>query len=158
MSRCVRIVIAAVVAIHLAAVASAQAKKLQQSELPEAVQATAARESAQGKVTGYWQRDQNGTVVYEVDLVVDGRARGVLINPEGVVVAVQEEVPWEKLEPDVQAGLKSQAGDGKVDKVFSISRDGQVTRYVAIVEKGGQKTNVQVGPDGAPPVGSPGNQ
>ena len=156
MSRCVRIVIAAVVAIHLAAIASAQAQKLQQSDLPEAVQATAARESAQGKVTGIWQRDENGTVVYEVDLVVDGRARGVLINPEGVVVAVQEEVPWEKLEQGVQAGLKSQAGDGKVDKVFSISKDGQVTRYIAIVEKGGQKTNVQVGPDGAAPTESPG--
>jgi hypothetical protein len=163
MSRCFRIVIAAVVAIQVAAVASAQAasaqaKKLQQSELPEAVQTTAARESAQGKVTAYWQHDQNGAVTYEMDLVVDGKARGVLINPEGVVVAVQDEVSWELLDPGVQAGLKSQAGDGKVSTVYSVSKDGQVTRYIAIVEKGGQKTKVQVGPDGAPPAppaGSP---
>lgn len=163
MSRCVRIlIIAAVATIHLAAAASAQAnvqaKKLQQSDLPEPVQATAAKESAQGKVTGYWQRDQDGAVIYEVDLVVDGRARGVLINAEGTVVAVQEEVPWEKLEPGVQAGLKSQAGDGKIERVFSISRDGQVSRYIAIVAKDGQKTNVQVGPDGAAPAGSPGGR
>jgi hypothetical protein len=31
-----------------------------------------------------------------------------------------------------------------------------VTRYIAIVEKGGQKTKVEVGPDGAPPAESPG--
>lgn len=155
MSRCLRIVIAAVAAIHMAAVASAQAKKLQQSDLPEAVQATAARESAQGKVTGYWQRDQDGAVTYEVDMVVDGHARGVLINAEGTVVAVQEEVPLEKLDPGVQAGLKSQAGDAKIGKVFSISKDGQVMRYVGIVDKGEQKTTVQVGPDGAPVAKAP---
>jgi hypothetical protein len=155
MSRFSRIVIAALLALPVAAIASAQAKKLQQSDLPEAVQVTAARESAQGKVTGYWQRDQDGSVIYEVDLVVDGHARGVLINPEGAVVAVQEEVPWQKLDPGVQAGITSQAGDGKVSRVFSISRDGQVTRYIAIVEKGEQKTKVQVGPDGAPLAGSP---
>ena len=161
MSRCFRIVIAAVVAIQVAAAASAQvnaqAKKLQQSDLPEAVQATAAKETAQGKVTGIWQRDQDGGVVYEVDLVVDGHARGVLINPEGVVVAVQEEVPWNKLDPSIQSGIQSQAGDGKVAKVYSISRDGKLLRYIAIVDKGGQKTKVEVGADGAPPATSPGS-
>ena len=157
MCRCIRILIAAVVAIHMAAVASAQAnaqaKKLQQSDLPEPVQATAAKETAQGKVTGIWQRDQDGAVVYEVDLVVDGHARGVLINPEGV----QEEVPWDKLDPSIQSGIQSQAADGKVAKVYSISRDGKLLRYIAIVDKAGQKTKVEVGADGAPPAPSPGS-
>jgi hypothetical protein len=158
MSRVFRTLIAAIVAIQIAAIASAQAKKLQQSDLPEAVQATAARESAQGKVTGYWQREADGAVMYEVDLVVDGHARGVLINPEGAVIAVQDEVPWNKLDPGIQSGLQSQAGDGKVATVYSISRDGKVTRYIAIVEKGGQKTKVEVGPDGASPAESPGER
>ena len=155
MSRFSRIVIAAVLALPIAAIASAQAKKVQQSDLPEAVQATAARETGGGKVTGYWQRDQDGTTTYEVDLVVDGHARGVLINSEGAVVAVQDEVSLEKLDPAVQAGIRSQAGDGKVGRVFSISKDGQVTRYVAFVEKGEQKTTVQVGPDGSTPSAGP---
>ena len=158
MSRCIRVVLAAVSAITIAAIASAQSappKQLQQSDLPEAVQATAAKESAQGKVTGIWQRDQDGSTIYEVDLVVDGHARGVLITPEGVVVAVQDEVPLEKLDPGVQAGIRSQAGDGKVSRVFSITRNGQLNRYIAIVEKGDQKTKVQVGPDGAPLAAGP---
>ena len=158
MSRRLRVVFGAVLAVAVVAVASAQApqaKQLQQSDLPPAVQATAAKEIAQGKVTSIWQRDQDGGVIYEVDLVVDGHARGVLINPEGTVVAVQDEVPWQKLDPGVQAGIQSQAGDGKVSRVFSISRDGQVSRYIAIVEKGDQKTKVQVGPDGGPLTGSP---
>ena len=157
MNPCRRILIAAVSAISIAVVASAQSappKQLQESDLPEAVRAAAAKEIAQGKVTGIWQRDQDGSVIYEVDLVVDGHARGVLINPEGVVVAVQDEVPWEKLDPGVQSGIQSQAGDGKVTRVVSIARDGKVSRYVAMVEKGDQKTRVQVGPDGAPLGGS----
>ena len=81
----------------------------------------------------------------------------MLINPEGVVVAVQEEVPWNKLEPSIQSGIQSQAGDGKVAKVYSISRDGKLLRYIAIVDKGGQKTKVEVGADGAPPAPSPGS-
>jgi len=157
MSRCVRILIAAVVAIQVAAAASAQAKKLQQSDLPEAVQATAAKETGQGKVTGYWQRDADGATLYEVDLVIDGHARGVLINPEGVVVAVQDEVPWNKLEPNIQSGLQGQAGDAKIATVFAISRDGKVNRYIAIVDKGGQKTKVEVVADGAPPATNPGS-
>ncbi len=123
MNRCFRIVFAAVVAIQIAAIASAQAKKLQQSDLPEAVQATAAKEIAQGKVTAIWQREVDGAVMYEVDLVVDGHARGVLINPEGAVIAIQEEVPWNKLDPGIQSGLQSQAGDGKVATVYSISKE-----------------------------------
>jgi hypothetical protein len=94
-------------------------------------------------------------VTYEVDMVVDGHARGVLIDPEGTVVAVQDEVALEKLDPGVQAGIRSGAGNGKVSRVFAISRDGQVSRYVAIVEKGDQKVNVMVGPDGAPLGGGP---
>jgi hypothetical protein len=157
MSRFSRIVIAAVLALPIAAIASAQAKKVQQSDLPDAVRATADKESAQGKVSGYWQRDQDGNTTYEVDLVVDGHARGVLINPEGAVVAVQDEVPFEKLDPGVQSGIKGQAGDGKVSKVFSITQNGEVKRYVAIVEKGDKKTTVQVGPDGGPVGATPAN-
>lgn len=151
MNRCCQIVIGAVLALGIGAVASAQSKKLKQSDLPEAVQATAEKESAAGRVTGYWQREEDGGVVYEVDLVVDGHAKGVLISPAGAVVMVQEEVPWDALDPKVQSSIKQQAGDGKVDKIYSITKNGKVVRYVASVDNRGQKAKVQVGPDGGPP-------
>ncbi|MFY9549765.1 MAG: hypothetical protein WAU32_01325 [Thermoanaerobaculia bacterium] len=151
MNRCVRIVIGAVLALGIGAIASAQSKKLKQSDLPEAVQTTAAQESAAGRVTGYWQREQDGGVVYEVDLVVDGHERGVLIRPDGAVVMIQEEVPWDGLDPNVQSGIKQQAGDGKVDKIYSITKNKKVVRYVATVDNRGRKAKVQVGPDGGPP-------
>jgi hypothetical protein len=155
MNRCFRIAISAVVALSIGALAGAQSRKLQPSELPEAVQATAAKESAAGKVTGYWQRERDGNVVYEVDLVVDGREKGVLISPDGAVVAVQEEVPFERLDAGVQSGIKQQAGDGKVLKVYSVTINGKVERYFATVDHRGQKAKIELGPDGAPPPAAP---
>jgi hypothetical protein len=157
MNPCFRILISAVVALSIGAVASAQSKKVRQSELPEAVQARAAKESAAGKVAGYWARERDGNVVYEVDLVVDGREKGVLIGPDGSVVAVQEEVPFEELDPSVQSGLKQQAGDGKIGKVYSVTIKGKVERYLATVDNRGQKSRVEIGPDGAPPP-APGSE
>jgi hypothetical protein len=155
MHRCSRIAIGAVLALLIVAVAGAQSKKLEPSDLPEAVQATAAKEGAAGKVTGYWQRERDGNVVYEVDLIVDGLAKGVLISPDGSVVAVQEEVPLERLDASVQSGIKQQAGDGKILKVYSVTLNGKVDRYFATVDHRGQKAKIEIGPDGVPPPAAP---
>ena len=162
MSRLSRIVIVAVMALGLGAIASAQARKLTESDLPEPVKAKAAEVIGSGKVTGYWERNEAGRIVYEVDVVVDGRAKGVLISPDGAVLVIQAEVPWDALDPNVQSGLKKAAGDGKVVQVYSVEGDGKIQRYIATVDNGGKKSKVEVGPDGAPPAppegsGSEGN-
>ena len=152
MNRCVRVVIGAVLALGIGAVASAQAKKLKQSDLPEPVQATAAQHAADGKVAAVWEREEDGGVIYEVDVDVDGHAKGVLIRPDGTLVVIQEEVAFDKLDAGVQAGIKQRAGDGKIGKVFSITKDGKIVRYVALVDNAGQKGKVVVGPDGEEPA------
>jgi hypothetical protein len=152
MNRWIRIVLGAVLALGIGATASAQAKKLKESDLPEAVQKTATEQTGGAKVTAYWQREQDGGVIYEVDLDVEGHGKGVLIRPDGSVLAVQEEVSFDKLDASVQSGIKQRAGEGKVGKVYAVSQDGKVVRYVALVDNAGQKAKVVVGPDGAPPA------
>ncbi len=152
MNRWIRILLGAVLALGVGATASAQAKKLKESDLPEAVQKTAAEQGGGGKVLAYWEREQDGGVIYEVDIDVEGHGKGVLIRPDGSVLAIQEEVPFDKLDASVQSGLKQGAGDGKIGKVFSVKQDGKVVRYVALVDNAGQKGKVVVGPDGAPPT------
>jgi hypothetical protein len=152
MNRLLRVLIVAVLALGIVAVASAQAKKIKESDLPDAVKATAAQETGSGRVTGYWEREQDGGVIYEVDVVVDGRTKGVLISPNGEVIVIQAEVLWDELDPSVQSGLKQLAGDGKIGKVDSVTRGGKIQRYIATVDHDGQKSKVEVGPDGGPPV------
>lgn len=159
MNRLLRTVIVAFMSLGMvAAVASAQAKKLKESDLPEPVKATAAQVSESGRVTGYWEREQDGGIVYEVDIVVDGRGKGVLISPDGEIIVIQAEVPWDELDPNVQSGLKQKAGDAKIVKVDSVTQGGKIQRYIAIVDHDGKKSKVEVGPDGAPPAPEGGSE
>jgi hypothetical protein len=154
MNRWIRVSIGAVLALGIgAAVASAQQpKKLKESDLPEAVQKTATEQAGGAKVLAYWEREQDGGVIYEMDVDVEGHGKGVLIRPDGSVLAVQEEVSFDKLDAGVQSGIKQRAGEGKIDKVFSVTQDGKIVRYVAVVDKAGQKGKVVVGPTGEAPA------
>src|SRR5262245_31773306 len=110
MNQWIRVLLGAVLALGVGAVASAQAKKLKEADLPEAVQKTVTEHSSGAKVTAVWEREEDGGVVYEVDLDVSGHGKGVLIKPDGTVLAIQEEVALEKLDASVQSGIKQRAG------------------------------------------------
>jgi uncharacterized membrane protein YkoI len=157
MNRSTRIVAGIFAALVIAAGAQAAGKKIEKSDLPDEVRKTADRESGGATVTGYSQdTDEYGDTVYGVDLVVDGHARSIVIGEDGVVVEVDEEVPWDRLPADVQTGLKAQAGAGKVGKVQSVTREGKVVAYEAEVDTDGAPSEVRVGPTGAPPADEPG--
>ena len=70
----------------------------------------------------------------------------MLISPNGEVLVIQAEVPWDQLEPNVQSGLKQLAGDGKIVKVDSVTRDGKIEPYIAIVDHDGKKSRSRSGP------------
>jgi hypothetical protein len=151
MNRSTRIVVGIVAALFITAGAQAAGTKIEKSDLPDEVRKTADREGGDATVTGYSQdTDEYGGTVYGVDLVVNGHARTILIGEDGVVVEIDEEVPWDRLPADVQAGLKAQAGAGKVGRVESITTDGKVVGYQAEVDTDGAKSEVSVGPDGKP--------
>jgi hypothetical protein len=134
--------------IGVVAQAGDKEKKLKKSDLPAAVQTTADRESAGGKVTGYSKGMEDGQIVYEVNMVVDGLPKEILIGPDGVVVAVEKQVTWDQVPADVQSGLKQQAGGSKIGKVSSISKNGKVVGYETSVTRKGKKENIEVGTDG----------
>jgi hypothetical protein len=112
------------------------------------VATTADRESAGGKVTGYSQSTEDGQLVYEVNMVLDGVPEEILIGPDGIVVAVEKEVPWDQLPANVQSGIKQQAGANKVGRVSSISKNGKVVGYETSVTRNGKKESIEVGPEG----------
>jgi hypothetical protein len=154
MCRSLRILIIVLAGAFAAAGARAIEKeqRIQKSDMPEAVQATADRESAGGTVKEYAKAIEKGQVVYAIDVVADGRTKEILIGADGNVVAVREDVPFAQLPPEVQAGLKQQAGKGKIGKVTAISKNTAVTGYEASVANQGKTTRVEVGVDGKPPA------
>jgi hypothetical protein len=66
------------------------------------------------------------------------------------VVEVEESVSMESLSPAVRTGLQAKAGDGKIVKVETLTKKGQVVAYEAKVMSNGKKSEIQVAPDGKP--------
>jgi uncharacterized membrane protein YkoI len=139
-----------VVAVVMATSAVAQEKKIKRSDLPPAVEKTVAAQSAGATVKGFSTEKEKGQTYYEAEMVVNGHSKDILIDTNGAIVEVEEEVAMNALPADVKAGLQAKAGDGTLVKVESITKKDKLVAYEAQVTKGGKKSEVQVGPDGKP--------
>jgi hypothetical protein len=134
----------------LAAIASAQEKKIKRSDLPPAVEKTVAAQSEGATIKGFSTEKEKGETFYEAEMTVNGHSKDVLIAVDGTVVEVEEQVVLDSLSADVKAGLQAKAGKGKILKVESLTKKGKLVAYEAQVETNGKKSEVQVGPDGKP--------
>ena len=139
-----------VAGLIFAASAGAQEKKIKRADLPPAVEKTVAAQSAGATVRGFSQEKEKGQIYYEAEMTVNGHSKDVLIDPNGAVVEVEEEVAVDTLPAAVKAGLQSKAGSGKIVKVESLTKHDKLVAYEAQVNTNGKKSEVQVGPDGKP--------
>ena len=139
-----------VVAVLAATSMVAQEKKIKRSDLPPAVEKTVAAQSAGAAVKGFSAEQEKGQTYYEAEMVVNGHSKDLLMDANGVIVEVEEEVAMSALPADVKVGLQAKAGEGKVGKVESITKKGKIVAYEAKVIKDGKKSEIQVGPDGKP--------
>jgi hypothetical protein len=138
------------VAVLMATSAVAQEKKIKRSDLPPAVEKTVAAQSAGATVKGFSKENEKGQTYYEAEMVVNGHSKDILIDGNGAIVEVEEEVAMDALPSEVKAGLQAKAADGKLVKVETITKKDKLVAYEAQVTKGGKKSEVQVGPDGRP--------
>jgi hypothetical protein len=138
------------VAVLMATSAVTQEKKIKRSDLPPAVEKTVAAQSAGATVKGFSKENEKGQTYYEAEMVVNGHSKDILIDGNGAIVEVEEEVAMDALPSEVKAGLQAKAADGKLVKVETITKKDKLVAYEAQVTKGGKKSEVQVGPDGRP--------
>ena len=124
--------------------------RVRRANLPAAVARTVDRESAAATVRGLSKETDNGETYYEAELGVNGHSKDVLIDSEGLVVEVEEEVAFDSLPDAVQRGLLAHAGGGKIVSVESLTRNGKLLAYEAHLRTGLRTSEVQVGVDGRP--------
>jgi uncharacterized membrane protein YkoI len=129
-------------------IAQAQEKKINRAQLPPAVEATVARESAGATIKGFSTEIEHRQKFYEASLVVDGHSKEILIDKNGNVVEVEEEVTMDTLPAAVQDAIKKQAGAGTVSLVESLTKNGTLVAYEAHVKNGKKRFEIQVGPNG----------
>jgi hypothetical protein len=91
---------------------------------------------------------ENGQTFYEAELMVSGHSKDVLVDVNGKVVEVEEQVPTESLPSAVHNALQAKAGSGKLTKVEKLTKNDKLVAYEAQVLTNGKKSEVQVGPNG----------
>ena len=143
-----RIAIAALAGLLLAGTANAHEKKIARSALPLAVEATVAKQMTHAKARGFAEEVENGETFYEVELMVEGFTRDLLIDAKGIVVKVEQQVALDKLPAKVRTGLSARIGMGKIVRIESLTKHDKLVAYEATVTTKGRRSEFQVGPDG----------
>jgi hypothetical protein len=157
MNRTARLIASIGLGLVLTAAAQATEKKVKQANLPSAVQKTAEQESAGATISGYTKDTVEGETIYQMALVVDGKAREVSIGADGNVVSTQQEISWDAVPADVQSTFTKAAGKGTLGGFRSVSTNGKIVSYNAMLDTKGVKDRVSVKPHvvtdgGAAPV------
>jgi uncharacterized membrane protein YkoI len=139
---------AVVLAVALVAAGVAQAgadQKTTMKNLPAAVKATVEAESKGATVKGISSEKENGKTVYELETLVGGRTRDLMIDSAGKVYVVEEQLDVDKAPAPVRAALEKQ---GKIVVLESVMENGK-TRYEGQVRnKAGKKVAIELNADG----------
>ncbi len=134
--------------VMMFSIAMAQEKKISRAQLPAAVEQTVTKESEGATIKGFAMEVEHGQTFYEASLTVNGHGKDILIDKDGNVVEVEEEVPLDTLPAAVQDALKKAAGAGRIQMVESLTKNGTLVAYEAHLKRGYKRSEIQVGPNG----------
>ncbi len=140
--------LAVVTTICFSVSALPQEKKIKRSDLPAAVEKTVIAESQGATIRGFSKEREDGQTLYEAELMVSGHSKDILMNANGAIVEVEEQVAMDSLSPAVRDGLQAKAGTGRLVKVESLTKNDKLVAYEAQVVTNGKRSEVQVGPGG----------
>lgn len=146
------VIVASLCAMSLLIVGALQAqeseKRVQMKDLPPAVRKTVEEQSKGATIRGLSKEIEAGKTYYEAELTVQGHGKDVLIDSAGKVVEIEEEVQLASLPPAVKKTIEKSAAGGKIGKIESITKNGNLVAYEAQLVKAGKKSEVKVAPDG----------
>ena len=138
----------------LAAAASTQGadrdtaeKKMSLKNLPPAVRATVEAESRNATVKGISSEKENGKTVYELETLVNGRTRDLMIDAAGKVYVVEEQLDVDKAPAPVRAALEAK---GKILILESVLENGTTTYEGQVQPRTGKKITLELDANGKP--------
>ena len=119
-------------------------RPVQMKDLPSPVQATVTAETAGATVKGISREIEHGVTLYEVETIVNGLSRDILIDESGTVVDVEQQVAVAAAPLPVQQALSQM---GQVLKLERVTARGETT-FEAHVQQGSKKRSVTVDANG----------
>ncbi|MCU1249081.1 MAG: hypothetical protein JWQ49_2110 [Edaphobacter sp.] len=119
--------------------------------LPDAVQQRSKTLLEPGTTVHGCVKDvSDGKTTYEVELITPKGSKDVTFSAAGDVLEVEEQVDPSTLPATVAAAFAKAATGGKLGKVESLTRQGQLIAYESTIEKGGKHRELAFRPDGSP--------
>jgi len=117
------------------------------SKYPAAVRTTIEAETKNATLKSVSKETEKGKTQYEVETLVNGKTRDLLVDPAGKVIEVEEEIAVESAPAAVQDALRQR---GTVLRIESVLRDGVTTYEASVQAKGGRKSSAALDAQGKP--------
>jgi uncharacterized membrane protein YkoI len=128
----------------VALLAGAAETKIKLADLPAPVQKTIQEQTKNAELKGLSKEVQNGKTFYEVETIVNGKSRDLLVDPSGRIVELEEATTIESVPAAVKAAL---APKGKILRIETVTK-GNAVSYEAVVSNNGKKSEIAVEADG----------
>ena len=142
-----RRILTAMSILALSGVVQLHAQKVQLKDLPPAVKATVEAETKNATLKGLSKEKENGKVVYELESLVNGRTRDLMIDSAGKVYVVEEQLHPEKAPAPVKAALEAK---GKIVTLESVLENGKTHYEGQVQTKAGKKMSLELDAAGSP--------
>ena len=125
-------------------------KGLQLKDLPAAVQKTVQANLNGGDIKNIATEKEDGVEQYEVETVLNGKARDFDVDSKGALLVVEEQTAIDVIPAAAKAGILKKVGDGKLGTIETFSKPGQPMMYEASYsDKKGKKHEALVKADGS---------
>jgi hypothetical protein len=90
--------------------------------LPEPVRKTVLEQTKGAQIKNIGKEVEKGATMYEVETVVNGRTRDLMIDSAGAVVSVEEEVAIASIPAAAKAGIEKLADGATITKVEAVTK------------------------------------
>jgi uncharacterized membrane protein YkoI len=139
-------IIAAAITIGVAVAAD---KPLILKDLPPAIQKAVLAQTKGAEIKGVAKEVTNGKTEYEVETILKGHTRDLMVDASGGLISVEEEATLDSIPGPAKAAIQKKAVGGKVTRVEILTK-GKAVAYEAGINKGGKASEVSVKADGTP--------
>jgi Putative beta-lactamase-inhibitor-like, PepSY-like len=135
----------AIVALSIVTlIAGAQDDKLTLNDLPKAVQKTVKARFPEAKIRGVAkEKNEEGATVYEVEMTIKGKAVDIIVDGEGDIEVIEEEIDSDDLPKPVKDVASKTFPKGKITQAEKITDEDKKVTYEVLV-KVGDKTPFEV--------------
>jgi hypothetical protein len=128
--------LAFVASFVLAVPAGAQEPK-SLKDLPKAVQKTVKDKYPEAKIRGVAkEKNDEGQTVYEVEMTVKGKAIDIIVDGEGDIETIEEEIDADDLPKAVQATAAKSFAKGKITKAEKVTDEDKKVTYEVFIKIG----------------------